>query len=87
MRFEVHITPNASRNEITGYSGDGKLKIKIQSPPLEGAANRELVRFLAKKLKVSRSRVRIIRGERARNKLVEIDGNPEEIKRFLEGES
>jgi len=86
MRISIRITPNASKDEISGREEDGRLKIKIQSPPVDGAANRRLIEFLAKSVGVSKSKVRIIRGDKSRNKIIEIDGNEKEIIKFLEGE-
>jgi len=73
VRFEVRVQPRASRTEVAGTHGDA-LKIRLAAPPVEGAANSELVAFLAGQLKVSKSAVRIVKGERGRNKLVEIEG-------------
>jgi len=86
MILTVRITPNASRDEVTGVDGDGVVRIKIQSPPVEGAANKRLVRFLSKKAGVSKSRVRLLRGETARIKVVEIDGDEQTVRRRIEGE-
>ena len=85
MRIAIRITPNASKDEISGREEDGRLKIKVQSPPVDGAANRRLIEFLAKSVGVSKSKVRIIRGDKSRNKIIEIDGNEKEIIEFLEG--
>ncbi len=85
MKLEIHITPNASRDAITGWTDDGVLNVKIQSPPVEGAANKGLIRFIAKQAGVSKSRIRIIRGEKSRNKLLEIDGDDAGILSALKG--
>ena len=85
MKLEVHITPNASRNEIIGWTDDGKLKMKIQSPPVDGSANKGLIRFLAGLTGIPKSKIRIIRGDRSRNKLLEIDGDENAILRILKG--
>lgn len=53
---------------------DGVLEVSVASPPVEGAANDELVRLLAATLGVARGAVRIASGEHSRNKLVEVDG-------------
>ena len=79
MKLEVHIIPNASRDEVSGWTDGGMLKVRIQAPPVEGAANKRLVRFLAKAVGVSKSKVRIVRGETSRVKLLEIDGNEQKI--------
>ena len=83
MMLEVRITPNASRDEIVGLLPDGVWRIKVQSPPVEGAANKRLVVFLARAAGVSKSRVRIVRGETSRRKTIEIDGDESVIMRKL----
>ncbi len=73
VRFKVCIQARASRTEIAGLHGDA-LKIRLAAPPVEGEANAELVRFLAKRLGVTKSAVRIVKGEKGRQKMVEIEG-------------
>jgi len=58
---------------VVGVEG-GALKVRLSAPPVEGAANRALVKLLAKALGVARSRVEIVRGARSRNKLVRVAG-------------
>jgi uncharacterized protein (TIGR00251 family) len=83
VRFLVYVQPRASRTEIAGDHGDA-LKIRLAAPPVEGAANAELISFLAKRLGVSKSAVRLLRGQRGRQKLVEVDGlDPKELTRRL----
>ena len=71
VTFTVRVVPRASRSEIVGLH-DGALKIRIAAPPVEGAANDELVRFLARKLGVSRGAVRLVSGTSSRNKTIRI---------------
>ena len=79
----MQVRPNASRNEVTGYT-DGRLHIKIAAPPLKGKANRELAAFLGQKLGIAKSSVSIIKGQTARNKLIAIDGlSHEDILKLL----
>ena len=73
IRLTVHIQPRAARNEVVGPHGDG-LKIKIAAPPVEGAANEELVRFLARLMDRPRSAVKLISGAGSRRKTLEIVG-------------
>lgn len=73
VRFVVHVRPRASRTEIVGEHDQG-LKIRVAAPPVEGAANAELMSFLAKVLGVARSSVRVVKGEHGRHKVVEVDG-------------
>ena len=71
--LSVRIQPRASKNEITRMENGG-LKIRLIAPPVDGAANDALVRFLADTLSVPRSRVEIISGKTSRDKIVKISG-------------
>lgn len=83
IRLTVQVQPRASRNELAGRHGDA-LKVRLQAPPVDGAANEALVRFLAERLGVPRAAVRIAAGPASRRKAVLIDGiNPEEAGRRL----
>jgi uncharacterized protein len=73
VRFAVRVQPRASNNQIAGVHGDA-LKVRLTAPPVEGAANAELVAFLANVFVVKRQSVRILAGESSRSKIVEIDG-------------
>lgn len=73
VRFAVRVVPRASRTEIAGIHAGG-LKIRLQAPPVDGAANQALVEFLASALHVSRSAVRIVSGNASRSKVVEVHG-------------
>jgi uncharacterized protein (TIGR00251 family) len=75
LRFEVHAKPRARRTSILGVRAhDGALEVALAAPPVDGAANVELVRVLAAALDVPKARVRIVRGEGARAKLVSVSG-------------
>lgn len=63
--------PRASKSEIVGTRG-GALMIRIAAPPVEGAANAELIMFLAKAFGVSKSEVEVINGHTAKIKQVKI---------------
>ena len=71
VTIRVRAQPRASRTEIIGEH-DGALKIRIAAPPLNGKANEECRRFLAKLLDVSATSVEIISGETSRDKIVRI---------------
>jgi uncharacterized protein (TIGR00251 family) len=71
LTFDVRVVPRASRSEIVGEH-DGALKVRIASPPVDGAANLELIRVLAKKLGVSRNDVEIISGGTSKNKRIKV---------------
>lgn len=72
VRVLIRAQPRASRTEIVGEH-NGALKVRIAAPPVEGAANAELVKFIAKKLGIASSRIRVLAGESARTKVVAID--------------
>lgn len=85
MKMGIRLIPNASRNEVVGRIGESRYKVKVQSPPVEGAANRQLIIFLAEILGVSKSRIRIISGEKSRDKVIEIEGDEADILHRMEG--
>ena len=72
-RLTVHVQPRAKRSEVAGRHGDA-LKVRLAAPPVDGAANEELVRVLAAALGLPRRAVRIVGGLTARRKTVEIEG-------------
>jgi len=71
--FNIRVIPRASRCELAGVQGDA-LKIRITAPPVEGAANKECIRFLSDILGVKKSQIKIIAGHRSKNKKVSISG-------------
>lgn len=82
VRVRVHVQPRASRSEIVGQHG-AALKVRLQAPPVDGAANDALVRLLADSLGVSQRSVRVVAGATSREKTVEIDGTTEDAVRAL----
>ena len=70
------VSPNARKTEFTGWTMDEKgrpvLLVKLHAAPVEGAANIELLRFLADELGVGKKQVQLVRGTTNRNKVVEI---------------
>ncbi len=81
----VRVVPKSSRAQTGPVEGDA-LKVKITAPPVDGQANAALVKFIAKKLGVSRSRVRIIRGETSRTKVLEVhDVDLDAVERLADG--
>ena len=73
VRFNVHVQPRASKTEVVGVHGTA-LKVRLLSPPVDGAANEELVAFLSKKLGIPERSIRIVSGQSSRSKMVEVDG-------------
>ncbi len=73
VRFSVHVQPRAARNEVRGVH-NGALRVRLQAPPVDGAANAALVELLADSLGVPRRSVRVVAGETARLKIVHVEG-------------
>jgi len=73
VTFEVRVAPRSSRNRVLDVH-EGALKVALTAPPVDGAANDALRRLLAKLLGVAKSEVEIIRGERARDKVLRVRG-------------
>jgi uncharacterized protein len=73
VRIDVYVQPRASRTVVAGEH-DGAVKIRLAAPPVDGAANAALIEFIAERLHIARSRVRVAAGHTSRRKVIEIDG-------------
>lgn len=73
VRLVLHVQPRASRTELVGIHGDA-LKLRVAALPSEGAANLELLRFLARRLEVPPASVELIAGPASRRKTVFVRG-------------
>ena len=71
--LSVHIQPKASTTECVGIHGDA-IKIRVAAPPVDGAANDELIRFLARRLSIPVTSVQIKSGVGGRHKRVVVKG-------------
>jgi hypothetical protein len=69
----VHVQPRAARTEVVGMHGDA-VKIRLKAPPVDGAANDELIRYVAARLGLRRQDVTIVGGATGRAKRVRVDG-------------
>ena len=78
ITIKVKITPGAKFNKILNFVDD-ILKIKIHSIAEKGKANKELIYFLAKSLKISQSSIKIISGETSRLKIIKINISKEDF--------
>lgn len=67
------IQPRSSRNAVIGIHGDA-LKIALTAPPVDGKANKELLRFMAKYFKLPKGGIQIAAGESSRSKSILING-------------
>jgi len=83
--LSIRIQPRASKNEVV-LMDNGGLKIRLTAPPVDGAANEALVRFLADRLRIAKSQVEIVSGHTGREKIIRIIGMTDsEVKQVLIG--
>ncbi len=73
LTLRVRVQPRASRDALAGER-EGALVVRLTAPPVEGAANEALSRFLGKALGVAPSAVRVVSGTTGRNKVVSVAG-------------
>lgn len=73
MRLAVRVIPNARRSEFAGQR-DGEFVLRLNAPAVEGKANRAAVEFIAKQFNISKSRVKLVAGEKTRHKVFELEG-------------
>lgn len=78
IRLAIRLQPRASRNQVVGMMGD-RLKIALTAPPVEGAANAACQAYLADLFGVSKGAVTLVGGEKSRDKLWEIAGDPQRL--------
>ncbi len=71
--FEVHVKPRASTTRLVSHV-DGVLTIELNAPPIDNKANKALIEFLAKTLRVPKSQIAIQSGKAERKKLIRFDG-------------
>ncbi len=80
----MYIQPRAARNQWAGVY-QGSLKIRLTAPPVEGEANKECVKFLARAFQVSKSSIEIVQGHKSRRKTILVrDVDPEVLTKRLE---
>ena len=82
--FKIFVQPKSSKNMIAGIREDA-VKIKIQAPPVDGAANKMCIKFISKILGIPKSKIKIKSGQSARTKLILIEDNVriDQIKNIL----
>lgn len=85
LTFSIRVVPRASKSEIVGEV-EGSLKVRISAPPVDGAANEEVVKVLAKAFGVAKSNVSIVCGETSKSKRVRVVGaTPERLRQLAGG--
>ncbi|HXI23933.1 MAG TPA: DUF167 domain-containing protein [Pyrinomonadaceae bacterium] len=82
ITFNVRVVPRASRSEIAGEF-EGALRVRLAAPPVDGAANRQLIKLLAQELKVPQSTVEIVAGSASKSKTVRICNVTDEARERL----
>jgi uncharacterized protein (TIGR00251 family) len=70
--IKIKVIPRSSQNEIVGEMADGVLKVKLTTPPIDGKANEELIKLLAKHFSIAKNDIKILQGLKSKNKMVEI---------------
>lgn len=84
LQIRLHVQPRAKKNEISGIH-NGALKVKITAPPVDDAANRAVIEYLADRLGIPKSKLAILSGARSRDKNLRVCGmSPEEFQKQLE---
>jgi uncharacterized protein (TIGR00251 family) len=78
----LHVQPGARRTEVAGAHGDA-LKIRLAAPPVDGKANAALVEFVAARLDLPKSAVRLVGGQTSRRKILELDAIPPDAEQRL----
>jgi hypothetical protein len=73
--LSVRVQPRAKRDEIVGER-NGAVVVRLTAPPVDGKANAALCAFIASRVRVPKSAVRIVRGQSARDKVVRVEGVP-----------
>lgn len=83
VSFEVRVQPRSSKTEISGIQ-NGILRVRLTSPPVDGAANRQCIELLSRKMKIPKRAIRIASGAKARSKRLKILGlGVEEMRNIL----
>ena len=82
-RLSLRVQPRAVRDEVAGRHGEA-IRVRLAAPPVDGAANEALIRFLADRLALPRASVTLVRGRSGRDKVVDVAGlPPDEVARRL----
>lgn len=85
ITFTIRVVPRASKSEVVGEI-EGSLKVRISAPPVDGAANVEVVKVLAKAFGVAKSNVSIVSGETSKTKRIRVVGaTPEQLRQLAGG--
>ena len=86
-RLKVRVTPNARKNAVVSWTDD-ELRLKVKAPAIDGKANAALIEYLSELTGAPRSKIQVRFGEKARTKIMEIDGlAPDEVRDRIRAEA
>lgn len=74
ITLPVYVQPRSSQNTFSGIHGNSRLKVRLTSPPVHGEANRALISYISKTLKVPKNSIELSSGEGSRQKLLRLTG-------------
>lgn len=83
ITLKIKAQPQASRSEFCGLYGEDAIKVRVAAPAVEGAANKELTKFLAKQFKVPKGSVEFVSGQSSKIKLIKLPKS-EKLEKFIE---
>jgi uncharacterized protein (TIGR00251 family) len=83
--LSLYVQPGATKTSISGEH-DGRLKIRIKAPPVDGEANKCLIEFLSETFKISKAKIHLLSGESSRQKLVLVELSVQELMSFFSSE-
>lgn len=81
--LKVTVIPNSSQSCIVGIQ-EGIIKLKLNSPPIDGRANKEVIAFFSKFFRVSKSSIKLLRGDKSKLKTLKIEGDKQMLQSKLE---
>lgn len=85
--ISVRVTTRSPRAELVGVLDDGTIKIKLTSPPIDGKANDELIRYLSGLMQIPKTNIEIISGHSSKNKLIVLFGiDSDRVNQLIENE-
>jgi uncharacterized protein len=79
-QISIRLQPRAKREEVVGARGD-VIVVRVTAPPVDGRANAALCRLIARSVRVSSSRVTVVRGQTSREKVVRVEGVTQDVLR------
>ncbi len=85
--LRIRVQPNSQKNQVVGILSDGRIKIKLQAPPLDGKANKALIRYLHQIFNIPETRFDLVQGEHNRDKVISLQGLSEsEVNQILQAQ-